>query len=365
MGRTFYTKEDDLSELKEWFTVSADNAENDEYVGDCSIEITDDDGPGSYDTHIIGYPDNGAYQLGDVIDFRIAFTDDVLATGGIPTLGLHVGGGTGDEPNRYATYRFGSGYSALFFRYQVGPEDFDPDGISVVSGEFGGPGQITGRWSSADLNQKHHGLNGGSQRKVHGQTRVTNVSMASTRGRGDIYRRGENIEVAVRFSRQVQVNGSVYLQLKVGDGPGFLKQAPYHRGSGTNTLVFRCPVNAVDLDTSGTTVAPGGVSNSGEPTGILGPGSIVFVQGDNEHPVRIAYDALTDRPHHKADGRAYVKRVAITSEPDDGDHYTAGEEILVGVTFDRPVSIEPRPAIKIVVGDNEKRAHSTIATGTP
>ena len=355
MGRTFYTKEDDLSELTEWFTVSAENAENDEYVGDCPIEITDDDGPGSYDTHIIAYPDNGAYQLGDVIDFRIAFTHDVLVTGGKPTLGLHVGEGTGDEPNRYATYRFGSGYSTLFFRYQVGPEDFDPDGISVTSSEFGGTGKITGRWISADLNQKHHGLAGGSQRKVLGQAHVTNVSMASTPQRGDTYRRGENIEVAVRFSQPVQVNGSVHLSLKVGDGPGFLKQAPYHRGSGTNTLVFRYPVNAVDLDTTGITVAPG-ISDSGESAGILGSGSIVFVRGDNEHPVHIAYDALIDRPHHKVDGRAYVKRVAITSEPDDGDHYTPDEHILIALTFDRSVSIEPRPAIKIVVGDSERLA---------
>ena len=102
-------------------------------------------------------------------------------------------------------------------------------------------------------------------------------------------------------------------------------------------------------------MAPG-ISDSGEPTGILGSGSIVFVQGGNEHPVHLAYDALIDRPHHKVDGRAYVKRVAITSEPEDGDHYTAGEAILVGVTFDRAVSIEPKPAITIEVGEHEKRA---------
>ena len=354
MGRTFYTTEDDLSELTEQFTVEAENAENDEIVGECRIEITDDDGPGSYDTQIIAYPTDGTYGLGEVIYFRVLFTHDVLVTG-TPTLGLHVGEGTGEEPNRYATYVNGSGYSILFFRYQVGLEDFDPDGISVPTGEFGGTGEITGRWISADLNQKHHGLAGGSQRKVHGQTRVTNVSMASTPKRGDTYRRGENIEVAVRFNRKVQVNGSVYLRLKVGDGPGFLKQAQYHRGSGTNTLVFRYPVNAVDLDTTGITVAPG-VSDSGEPNGILGSGSIVYVQNGNEHSVRIAYDALIDRPQHKVDGRAYVKRVAITSEPEDGDHYTAGEAVLVGVTFDRAVSIEPKPAITIEVGQNEKRA---------
>ena len=374
MGRTFYTTEDELSELTEYFTVKAENAADggtvgdddpadDEEVGECHIEIADDDGPGSYDTQIIAYPDNGTYRRGDVIDFSVHFTHEVLVTGGTPTLGLHVGEGTGDEPNRYATLQPGSGhltpfqfgYYTLFFRYQVGPDDLDPDGISVPSGEFGGTGKITRRWNDGDLNQKYHGVVGGSQRKVLGQTHVTNVSMASTPKHGNTYRRGENIEVKVRFSQPVQVNGSVYLRLKVGDGPGFLKQAPYHRGSGTDTLVFRYPVNAVDLDTTGITVAPG-ISDSGEPTGILGSGSIVFVQGDNEHPVHIAYDALIDQPHHKVDGRAYVKSVAITSEPDDGDHYTAGEAILVGVTFDRAVSIEPKPAITIEVGEHEKRA---------
>ena len=385
MGRTFYTTEDDLTELTEQFTVKAENASDggtvgdvdpadDEEVGECRIEITDDDGPGSYDTRIIAYPDGGTYRRGDVIDFTVHFTHEVHVTGGTPTLGLHVGEGTGDEPNRYATLQPGSGhltpfqfgYYTLFFRYQVGPDDLDPDGISVLSGEFGGTGKITRRWTGGDLNQKYHGVVGGSQRKVLGQTHVTNVSMASTPERGNTYRRGENIEVKVRFSHPVQVNGSVYLRLKVGDGPGFLKQAPYHRGSGTDTLVFRYPVNAFDLDATGLTVAPG-VSDPDERNGILGTGSVVFVQGNNEHPVHIAYDALIDQPQHKVDGRAYVKSVALTSEPDDGDHYTPGEEILIALTFDRAVSVEPETGITIEVGDNKRRAryHSGSSTDTP
>ncbi len=362
MGRTFHTTEDDLSELTEEFTVVAENADSSEDAtgGECTIRIADDDGPGSYATQIIGEPASGTYRRGDVIVFRVLFTDDVVVTG-VPTLGLHVGDGTGDEPNRNATYRdssfdFVSGQSTLFFRYQVGPGDLDPDGISVVSGEFGGTGEIVGRWISADLNRKYHGLAGGARQKVLGQTHVTNVSMASTPEHGNTYRRGENIEVAVRFSDDVKVNGSVYLRLKVGDGPGFLKQAPYHRGSGTDTLVFRYPVNAIDLDATGITVAPGTVSDSGERNGILGSGSVVHVRRGTEYPVDITYDALIDQAGHKVDGRAYVKSVAITSEPEDGDHYTTGENILVGLTFDRSVSIEPKPAIKIEVGANRKLA---------
>ncbi len=356
MGRTFYTTEDNLSEFTEQFTVVAENADEDGTGGECVIEIVDDDGPGSYLTRISALPSDGTFGRGEIIDFHLHFTEDVLVTGGTPTLGLHVGEGTADEPNRYAIYHFGSGYSTLFFRYRVGPEDLDPDGISVPSGEFGGTGEIVARRINAELNQNYHGLAGGPRQKVLGQTHVTNVSMASTPEHGNTYRRGEDIEVAVRFSHEVQVNGSVYLRLKVGDGPGFLKQAPYHRGSGTNTLVFRYPVNAVDLDPTGITVAPGAVSESGEPNGILGSGSVVHLQDGDEYPVDIAYDALIDLPNHKVDGRAYVKRVAITSEPEDGDHYTPGEQVLIALTFDRSVSIEPKPAIKIEVGDNEKRA---------
>jgi len=91
MGRTFYTTEDDLSELTEQFTVSAENAANNEIVGECGIEIADDDGPGSYDTQIIAYPDSGTYGLDDYIYFRVLFTDAVEVDGGEPTLGLHIG----------------------------------------------------------------------------------------------------------------------------------------------------------------------------------------------------------------------------------------------------------------------------------
>ncbi len=356
MGRTFYTTEDDLSEFKEQFTVVAENADEDGTGGECVIEIVDDDGPGSYLTRISALPSDGTFGRGDIIDFHLHFTEDVLVTGGTPTLGLHVGEGAADEPNRHATYHFGSGYSTLFFRYRVGPGDLDPDGISVPSGEFGGTGEIVAKRINAELNQNYHGLAGGPRQKVLGQTHVTNVRMASTPERGDTYRRGEDIEVAVRFSHEVQVNGSVYLRLKVGDGPGFLKQAPYHRGSGTNTLVFKYTVNAVDLDATGITVAPGTVSESGETNGILGSGSVVHVQNGVEYPVNIIYDALIDQANHKVDGRAYVKRVAITSEPADGDHYTPGEEVMIALTFDRSVSIEPKPAIKIQVGDSEKWA---------
>ncbi len=365
MGRTFYTTEDNLSEFKEQFTVVAENADEDGTGGECVIEIVDDDGPGSYLTRISALPSNGTFGRDDIIDFHLHFTEDVLVTGRTPTLGLHVGEGTADEPNRYATYHFGSGYSTLIFRYRVGPGDLDPDGISVPSGEFGGTGQIMAKRINAELNQNYHGLAGGPRQMVLGQTRVTNVRMASTPERGDTYRRGEDIEVAVRFSHEVQVNGSVYLRLKVGDGPGFLKETPYHRGSGTNTLVFKYTVNAFDLDATGITIAPG-VSDPGERNGILGSGSVVYVQGGNEHPVHISYDALIDQPHHKVDGRTYIKSVAITSEPNDHDHYTAGEEILIDLTFDRAVSIEPELGITIEVGDKKKRAryHSGSSTDT-
>ena len=379
MGRTFHTTEDSYSEVTETFTIRAINAsdESDEALT-CPMKIQDDDGPGAYETRFdtvpghgrgwydIKYgPDQGQYRTNENIRVKLRFTEAVMVQGGDVTIGLRVGDEDADTANRVARFVSGSGSDTLIFEYQVGPTDLDLDGISIPHGEFGGEGKIFTVNGWREANRLYPGTGENSDQKVMGITSVRDVNITSNPSSGDTYRRGEEIEVAVRFSKEVQVNGSVHMRLKVGDGPGFLEQAPYHRGSGTDTLVFRYTVDAMNLDATGITVAPG-VSDPDERNGILGTGSIVFVQGHNEHPVYIAYEALINQAQHKVDGRAYIKSVAITSTPGGGQHYTAGEAILVGLTFDQPVSIEPKPAIVIEVGDKKERApyHGGESTDT-
>lgn len=353
MGRTFYTTEDDLSELTEEFKVVAENANEDGDGGECAIEIVDDDGPGSVATLISYGPDGDAYRRGDVIQFELHYTDYVVITGGIPALGLHIGEGQGEEPNRYATYYWGSEFDYLLFRYQVQPGDFDPDGITVVAGELGGTGTVRTRWTDQVINPKHRGVYGGAGKKVDAATLVTAVSITSAPQGGDTYRLGEAIEATMQFNRPVQVTSDVALQLEVGDGNDSLVEAPYHAGSGTDRLVFRYQVDADDRDTTGVSVVESTSPALDNRTGLVGSGQIVEMLGGTEIDVRTAFDGLSDQSGHKVDGRAYVRSAAVTSSPSDGDHYVADERIMIALTFDRAVAVQPKPAIKIMVGDQE------------
>ena len=356
MGRTFYTTEDDLSELTEEFKVEVENANEDGDGGECTIEIADDDGPGSVATLISWRPDVDAYRRGDFIQLELHYNEHVVVTGGTPALGLHIGEGQGEEPNRYATYYRGSEFDYLIFRYRVQPGDFDPDGITVVAGELAGTGAVKTRWTDQAINPKHRGVAGDAGQKVDAATRVTGVSITSAPEGGETYRLGEFIEATAQFNRSVQVDGDVALQLEVGDGNDSLVEAPYHAGSGTDRLVFRYQVDADDRDTTGVRVVEGTSAALENRTGLVGSGKIVEMLDGTEIDVRTAFDGLSDQSGHKVDGRAYVKSVAVTSSPSDGDHYVADERIMVALSFDRAVAVQPKPAIKIMVGDQEELA---------
>ena len=374
MGRTFDTTEDQYTEETERFSIVATNGSRSVYppqAYDCVMEILDDDGPGAVETRIdtvpVGYdrsrdqrdfdPDQGRYTLGEVIRVNLRFTEEVVVQGGGVTIGLLVGDEDADEANREATYASGSGSDTLTFEYRVGPEDIDFDGIAIPDGEFGGDGHVRTAEGRRATNTLYRGVAEDPEQKVLGITHVTDVDIVSNPAHGYTYHRDEKIEVQIQFSREVQVNGSVSLQLEVGEGVPSLELAPYRSGSGTDTLVFEYAVNAVDRDASGITVVGGGVDESGQPVGLVGSGSIVSLHDGEQFPTYNVYYPLTIQGSHKVDGRAYIKRVAITSEPVEGNQYVVDDEILVSLTFDQTVSILPRPAIAIKVGGSEVLAH--------
>ena len=78
----------------------------------------------------VSVPANGAYGVGQNLDFIINFSEAVVVNtaGGTPGLILNIGG-----VNRTASYVSGSGSTALVFRYQVVSGDLDMDGIEIPS----------------------------------------------------------------------------------------------------------------------------------------------------------------------------------------------------------------------------------------
>ena len=86
------------------------------------------------------------------------------------------------------------------------------------------------------------------------------------------YRANEVIEVAFTFNTGVVVEGDVCVELYVGyDGyhSNSVREANYHRGSGTDTLEFGYTIRPGDMDSRGIMVALGT-----ETTGFCGSGTI-------------------------------------------------------------------------------------------
>ena len=349
MGRTFYTTEDNYSETTEKFKVKATNASSSgSGGGTCTIEIEDDDGPGAIKTWIDSEPVDGKYDRGDRIRIKQQFSEAVYVDGGEIDVGLLLGYGS-TAVARGAAYVSGSGTDTLTFEYTVTGEDLDVDGIEIPDSDYEGPGSIRAEATGMTVNAFYEGLSPDDSHLVLGATHVQQVSIISAPADGDTYRFGEHLEIQMRFNRAVEVDGWVYVVLRIGDEQEAWASAWYDRGSGTDTLVFRHAVRADDVDTGGFRVVNGFIGPEGQRYGFGGAGSITDRGAD--HEVSPYYTGLTDASGYKVDGRPYIKSIAVTSTPANGTHYRYRDRIMISATFDRAVSVQPKPAFRISIGD--------------
>ena len=350
MGRTFHTINDSFSELDEHFNVKAVNASSDSRAagqGNCRIKIEDDDGPGAMKTWIDSEPSDRKYTRGDTIRIKQQFTEAVAIQDGQVNLGLLFGQDP-EVATRNAHYVSGTGTDTLTFEYTVTGDDLDIDGIEIPNGDYGGSGSIVTLEDRSTVNTTYRGLPASSEHIVDGKTTMQEVSIISSPADGTTYRFGEDLEVQMRFSRAVQVDGDVQIDLRIGDD---YRGAAYDRGSGSDTLVFSYTVRSEDLDADGFSVSHGYILASGDSHGFAGDGSITDVGGD--FTVNPFYSGLADQSDHEVDGRPYVTSIAVTSNPTNGTHYRMDDRIMVSLTFDRAVSVQPKPGFNVKIGDRE------------
>ena len=347
MGRTFHTKEDSYSELKEQFIVRAVNAASGGSGGGaCGIDINDDDGPGAVRTWIDSRPTGGTYERDDTIRIRQQFTENVMVEGGSVNVGLLIGQGS-DVSHRSAGYISGSGTDTLTFEYHIAGNDFDTDGIEVPGSDYGGDGSILTSDDQERVNSQYKGVPVDVNHMVQGWNHVDQVSLISAPAEGLAYASGEHIEVELRFSLPVQVNGDVQLSLFLGGGKHTWRGAPYHRGSGTDTLVFRYQVQDRDHDPNGVTVGDGGFHADGSRYGLVGNGSITDAADSSD--ISPNYTGLRNQIGHWVDGRPVITHIAVTSTPPNGAYYRIQDRVLISVTFSRPVSVQPTPALRVLL----------------
>ena len=309
----------------------------------------------------IGSPAVGdTFESGDTIEATVTFNKAVDVSG-TPQLALGIGSQT-----RQASYASGTGTASLVFRYTVVQADTDTDGLSIGANALrlnSGTIDVAGGTTDALLGLGSRAIENSGSHKVAGGTltaaAVSGAAIASSPASGSTYGLGEQIEVAVTFTRLVTVSGTPQLALGIGTET---RQANYVSGTGTDSLTFRYAVQAADSDADGLSV---GASALGLNSGTINDAR----DGTTAASLGLGTNAIANDGDHKVDGTTEgtpgVTDVSIVSSPVSGDTYERGEVIRVEVGFDRVVTVTGAPQLALGIGTQTRQASYASGTGTP
>ena len=210
---------------------------------------------------IVDAPADGTYDTGDDITVAVTFSEAVTVDGS-PQVALDIGGDT-----RNAVYRSGGDTDRLVFAYTVVDADHGPDGFATQGNALELPGGATiTRQGDAAVNAGLTPVRGASSLPVNLRPLIVDggVAVTSTPEQpGNVYGRGEVIEITVTFSEPVTVAGDPQFGFILNSrSPDPL--AELSRGSGTTRLVFAYTVVDADLDDVGIWI--GAFDSSAAPT---------------------------------------------------------------------------------------------------
>ncbi len=182
---------------------------------------------------------------------------------------------------------------------------------------------------------------------------VPTTILVSPPSNGHVYVAGENIDVSVKLSEVVYVNGNPKLGiiLQNAGGSGTFREAQYLSGSGTDTLVFRLPVTAGMEDNDGLFV---------NLTFSLIDGSIRDAAGNDANP------SLGNRAifaNVRID--AIAPEIASVSVPAAGD-YKAGDVLSFTVTGSETLQVDTStgtPRLALTIGGVTRYADYVSSNG--
>ena len=311
--------------------------------------------PRSNGVTINSRPSNGdTYGAGEEIRVRVNFADPVEVAGS-PALALTVGNRTRKVAWNESGWRSvcEGGYKSLRFHYVVQAEDRDEDGISIAANalSLNGGGIRTADGAASVLALRGTALGNAAGHKVDGSKatapQVSRVGITSRPQDGEAYGVGETIDVQVGFTVPLEVAGSPTLALALGSGA---RQASLS-WSDDRTVAFRYAVQAKDRDEDGIGIAANALSLNG--------GSIRSAAGADAD-LDLGAHAIVNAAGHKVDGSKatapQVSRVGITSRPQDGGAYGAGETIDVQVGFTVPLEVAGSPTLALALGSGARQA---------
>ena len=289
----------------------------------------------------IGKATGDAYAVGDTITFEVELDEsvDIITTNGVPQLKLNIGGVT-----KLVDYVLGSGSGGktLTFTYKVASDDFDADGIEVMSIDLN---------SGAAQGESGSGVNLELAKPIV-------IPLAKVDAKGPViqsvssgdktYVKDNVIIFTVAFDETVDVDtssGKPLLKVTIGN---VTKDATYDSVAGSKSLVFKYEVGAGDFDADG--IKATSIS--------LNSGKIKDKAGN---------DAELTTANGQTPAKVDTKGPVIQSVSSGDKTYVKDNVIIFTVAFDETVDVDTssgKPLLKVTIGNVTKDATYDSVAGS-
>ena len=310
-------------------------------------------------------PDAGFHSsaLGDVVEFRVTFSEAVTASGNQASFRLAVRVGDDDVG---ATYIEGSGTTQLTFILVYSAQHTDPDGVSVPAGSLSpGTGPLRDAYGRDVM--LTHGAYAFPQHLINTLPPlpgITNIEVESDVPDAGFHSSalGDVVEFRVTFSEAVTASGnqaSFRLAVRVGDDD---VGATYIEGSGTTQLTFILVYSAQHTDPDGVSVPAGSLSPGTGPLRDAYGRDVTLTHGAYAFPQHLVNSAPPPQG---------ITGIDVVSQVPDAGFYATGDTIELHVTFSGPVTAAgsasgtpPDVALKLRVGSAERSAGYLRGSGT-
>lgn len=284
----------------------------------------------------ISVPAAATYTLGQTLDFTVTFSENVNVTG-YPSLPIQINTG-----NVSAVYVSGSGSNTLLFRYTVGVNQVDPDGITLVSPMSLNSGTIkntSGTQNSALI----FSVPSTAGRLVDAATGP--YVMTSSAPNPGNYIEGQVFNFILNFNKVVNVGGTPRLPIIIGSTTVY---ANYASGSGTSSLTFSYTTTTSDQDQDGIS--------------LLGPidlngGSIVDAASV---PAILSFTPPSTMGMN-VDGSTPT---VLSVTPQTNGTFTNGQQLNFTVVFSEPVNVSGSPALEFDLNASTVQAVYLTGSGT-
>lgn len=294
---------------------------------------------------------NGIYSPGELINLNLTFTDIVVVQG-VPTIKLNVNAAT----TRYASYTNGSGTPQLKFKYAVQAGDscdvLEAASTAALELNEGSITDINGVNVPLQLPQPLVPGSLSFESKIGISSVPPIVQQVFSINSDGKYGVGDDLQIAVRFSRRVSLanNTVASLALQLSSSP---RTASYTSGSGSTTLMFSISLaagdSAVRLDyTSQNALAGSFLATAATP--ILASNPSLPVPGENGSlSVSSSIQVVSTVPR--------VEELQVETR---NGTYGLGDTLLVRVKMSYPVVVASSPlsscTLKLYVSSSDARA---------